>query len=1269
MATALLYIPIGTQTYGPIPGGPDVTAAIGSNQAEIIKIAANGNVTVDGSFVRDNDCLEILGLSGDYLISANVAGITLTGKAGTPSAGALIKIPAFDSDGGIKLTFNDVEAALTTADGTTFVLDGPSNQTITGTEAAVNIGGSGSGGGGGGGGTPGDTIPLTVAADNLTGTGNADVFEAIISVNQNGEQTNQLQSGDRLNGLGGFDTLDAEVQDASALNGAPRSEIILRTSDVEHLKIEAQQAGSSGDDDAIELDAEDAYGVEMITSSFSDASLIVYNVNTMGDGGPSDPNNGLDNGRPTASITLCMDHTAPENVLFCASDFEVYFDADYLIPGLPTAETTIRLQMMDIDNNFLTGQPLLTNPYDRLFVDLPGGNAGFVNPDATIVIQPASFTDTGIAAYQKLAAAIQAGIDANANLAGWTAKVGDPFSVVDPDGDPGGNALIQGWEIEITDPTGTVLTSNNFAFGASGSIPPQTDYQKEVLVDRGVETDLITSLLCVEKVGQGGDGGDFIVGSMSTYGVERFILEMKGNDAGDNGVNVDQDSSIASLQTTNNALREVILWAESDVTADIVIGNSVTDGYVPNIYNHYLVSFNEAMSYDDDYCGHLYPDGNPCDLTDNRNNALRDVQLFTAAGAQGRSALNSEVDVTLYAHLSDAFTSKYLNLIDDQANAAADNVRAEYLFSGGDDHLNMNVSKSNFAYQGAATREDFYFFASMGEGDDVVEFQIGDGYFGGYDIQPGDIVDAVEGSLEQVQGVFNDSSHWYTNHLVNMNAMIVTGGGNDFVHTWGSTAVDIQVGGGNDIVFTDNSGGGYGSITKESDYYSSDFNCCRATWVFNAQTYKSPAQVNDLLTFGHAQISNAVNVSIFIHYQDLIVQWEVGDSWTSVNGVTIDDLTINQAIKDAINNHEALSSFLVAKDGPGRTLIVESKVDGEHSVTDFGFVIGRRTVGKFPESLGGTAVDLTPLQAASTTAKEFTDYTAAQLNPLGFTTAGTAYFSSDDLDPGDGARWDSEFGWDGGKELSGVDSVNVNNNRVWGSTGSDDIALSSNAYSVEHIVIKKVETEVFASQASPDYIMNFTAAIEDAFVPAKQECQEICLTYDVDSGEFPPGDVAEQPFAVVITLDNGSGGTIVRTVNIPVNATAAQMNEAIRANLDGVSVAGGTIEAVIDDNDTPADFSDDCVTIVYPTGRDFDLASVSIVPTAPTEVQTLTVSGGPNPVATTVVVTLDGFTSGPISVAANATNAQVASAIATAIGTSGSLVKATAAGDVVTLQY
>ena len=382
----------------------------------------------------------------------------------------------------------------------------------------------------------------------------------------------------------------------------------------------------------------------MITSSFSDASLVVYNVNTLGDGGPTDDQFGLDNGRPTASITICMDHTAGGNVLFCASDLEVYFDADYLIPGEPeVGETTIRIQLLDIDNEITQSRPLLTNPFDRLFITFADGGT------ATVAYTSKNNL-SGAAAYQQLVEHINTGLAA-AGLDTFTATLSAAFTVVDPDGDPGGPA--DGFEVVITDTEGRVVS--NVEFGASGAVPGDTDYQKQIFINEGDDTpDLITSLLCVEKVGQGGDGGDFIVGSMSTGGVERFIVELKGYDAGTGGVNVDQDSSLASLTSTNNTLMEVILVTDADTTADLVIGNSETDGFVPNqsYYENGMISYEQSVEYDDEYCGNLYGDNNSCDLTTFRNNAMRDVQLFDA------TALNSANDVTLWAHLSQDFTGR-----------------------------------------------------------------------------------------------------------------------------------------------------------------------------------------------------------------------------------------------------------------------------------------------------------------------------------------------------------------------------------------------------------------------------------------------------------------------------------------------------------------------------------------------------------------------------------------------------------------------------------
>ena len=139
---ARLYINPGNTTYGPVPGG-ELTEIVGSNQAERVWLAGNANAMLDPSWVRGNDTAVILGLSTNYSISATVAGITITS-----GNGANIRIPAFGTDGGLKIQFNDGFFQLGTDDGgTTFTLTGDKGaQEIGNTPAIIGSGGTGGSG-------------------------------------------------------------------------------------------------------------------------------------------------------------------------------------------------------------------------------------------------------------------------------------------------------------------------------------------------------------------------------------------------------------------------------------------------------------------------------------------------------------------------------------------------------------------------------------------------------------------------------------------------------------------------------------------------------------------------------------------------------------------------------------------------------------------------------------------------------------------------------------------------------------------------------------------------------------------------------------------------------------------------------------------------------------------------------------------------------------------------------------------------------------------
>ena len=102
-----------------------------------------------------------------------------------------------------------------------------------------------------------------------------------------------------------------------------------------------------------------------------------------------------------------------------------------------------------------------------------------------------------------------------------------------------------------------------------------------------------------------------------------------------------------------------------------------------------------------------------------------------------------------------------------------------------------------------------------------------------------------------------------------------------------------------------------------------DFNDGKATWVYNAVNN----DVNDLLSQNAASVS-AVNAQLTVHFMGYEKTVTIANSVGSLTNVAINDLHINQAIKAAINLDPVLSKLLVAEDGPARTLVVRSLIDG-----------------------------------------------------------------------------------------------------------------------------------------------------------------------------------------------------------------------------------------------------------------------------------------------------------------------------------------------------
>lgn len=998
--------------------GGTVNNIFGSNDAETVTISANSKNQFDQSFNRGNDTIVIQGAAGLY--TASVVGSSNLRLTAANGADILIPFGA-----GVDIQF---------ADGATRTLtyDSAVGKLLLGSQEISFEGNTLLDGGD----VDGDVFRLTVGQDDLVGTAGNDTFEARVAQNQLGEQANQYGSGDQLDGGAGTDRLFAKVQDASPLNAGPGGSISAETVDIEiaHFDAEANY-GNFGESEfegslGVEINAEDMWGLDEIGSVDSDSSLTIYNLTTLTDSGE------YEDRRVTESVTVVMDHTGNGDAIHPRANLTVLFDEDYLIAAPPGEQnSSLSLQLLDIDNQITNNQPLLTNPFDTLVFGL---TVNGVREEFELAFDARSEL-SGTAAFQEVINSINSAL-IEADLPELVATLGSSFTVVDTDGSPGGQA--SGFNIIITNQSSGTLDAVGFI--ASGVVPPNTDYQKEVFPTPPEEiNDLITVDVVLEKVGRissaadidaGFGGGDLTIGGMNTnyanvwgqggQGVEQFDITVRGDET--------QPSSLASLQSTNNQLRAVYIESESGSAADLVIGNAET-------FEQANGALQNAYPFDDD---------NLFDVTTVRNNGLKDVLRLDSTGDNDQNVGAFVNDLTVNAYFSNEVVEKYINVVDGQPDAAEEDQNALYTLGAGDDTLNVSFSKANFVSLSNEAREDFSFTTFTNDGDDLVQIQIGDGFNGEGDLGETDV------PLVQA---------WYQNHVLAENLTINTGAGNDRVETWGASAADIVLGAGDDVAITDNSG--------TPEFFDPEFldadaiqSAYHATWAFNTEDKAGANSILDPLSRAPAAISNVANLTLTVSFQDIEVTVNVGNTVGAPTGATVTDLTINQAIKDAINNSPILSEILVAEDGPGRTLFVRSTIDGTHEVTDLTVNLG----------VSGplTGAQTTP----GSTATLLGSLTAEQLGLLGITVSGTGVGAVGSF--GSPGRYDSEFATLIGAEMDGNDSVTTNNDQVEGGAGNDLIVLSSSAGSVETIDINGVFDE--------DVILNFTATVGAVATPEVQ---------------------------------------------------------------------------------------------------------------------------------------------------------------------------------------
>ena len=821
----------------------------------------------------------------------------------------------------------------------------------------------------------GVTLSLTTGLDNLTGSSSRDIFKANVSQNDLGAQVNTLGSGDQIKGGGGTDTLLAKITAGAYINGnggllnsQPLTMPIQpETKSIEIVKLEAVEAAitGSGRNTQVYVNAKDMEDVTQMWSSRSDADLNVLNLTTKG----------------LASLsqqTLGMEYTGNADTRWGASDYTVYYDQDYLTAG---TSRTDAIEIRIVNNLELK----VNNKGLVAFEKVSFAVAGVL---VTVDITPAIRALTGADAYNALVVAIQQQLAAQ-NITGVTISTLPVRTAVFTDD------LIEGG---VTFPRGTesgqytpILVTSTAGALTRG----QANVDNTTLNFNGLNTqlfqtnstdDLVTVNVALEKVGLAGDGGTFIAGSMNktednvwnakntvvdstTSGIERFIVSVGGDNT--------KSSSLAGMHSTNNNLRVVeVNSAATTVSgatfANLTIGNSNTRGY----------------STDVQYDGKSYEVDRPD--VDNQY-ALKDVKTFNAAGLKG--------NLYLTAALTSEVTAKYLNVIDNAANPAADNVAFTYTSGVGNDYINLYLDPENLAQPGTVTREDMSLIISTGLGND--EVLVGTGVYN-YEFNG-------EG------GSGGTGPNWYENQHINANLKMVggvatgqllinTGAGNDIVRTLGLGDYAINAGDGLDTVYLDNTGTNEGTTTGT-----------RATWTVNDVNSSSlPSLLSQPAAISATKIANLfLNVS----FKGYDAKVPVGGSNGSLTGVSVNDLTINQAIKAAINSDPVLNKLLIAEDGPGRTLIITSLIDGtQQDANAFSDVV---------VSLSTTALSAQQLVAASA-------LSPAQATALGFGVATSTGFGATPL-----GRFDADL------ELTGDESNAISDNLVVGGLGNDVLVLGT----------------------------------------------------------------------------------------------------------------------------------------------------------------------------------------------------------------------------------
>jgi hypothetical protein len=849
---------------------------------------------------------------------------------------------------------------------------------------------------------------LTTGQDIKNGTSLSDLFIADLIGN-----TDSFQSGDRIEGGAGVDALDITFGDAST------TAIIARTNSVEIVSIRSQANnidGNNGDNNVSAggvadgfmndntVDAENMDGVTQWWSSNSRADLVIEDIRIEDNQVTKDITIGWSNADPSSVQGTSNNAGAQDKV-----DYEVYFSPESLRKTADVKGTAITLSISNplrVVDLFDAANPLKDNPYTDVQFGVNGTNVVLDLAAAGIAT-----ATTYAALWTVMQAALATEKAANPLLANVTMTRivnGEQFFSKD-----GVLRFADQYELRTTNGTLSVVSPG---WLADKGLPPDNAFAANV--NEGTDTAsgfLITSTVILDNVGRESEAGDLVIGSMSTRtGVERFEVTVENN-GNTSGEYTSSGSWVGSMSSTNNFLREVVAvngTALATGAADyLYVGTGMDDA------NNNLTTIRETFTsvQSNSAGGGRARYQAELDAALLNTDGLTDVRVFDASAMTGQ--------VKVGANISAAATRKYQDLVDTAFNHALDNVAFEYSTGSGNDSINLTIDGGISASNShiVTGRGDFSFKVNGGAGADHIQVGIHTGAGGNQD--------------------------WYINQKINANVTVNGGEGNDTIRTPGAGDMFINGDAGNDRIYSDNTGND-GLTLDNADASGRILDAQgKAVYVFNA----ADEEVDDLESMAAVSVS-AVNARLTVTFKHLTKTVDVANSVGSLTNVTITDLHINQAIKDAINNDATLSALLVAEDGPGRTLLVRSLIDGVMVTSDLGVAMANSA--------------LTTGQLAVSPALNLFD-------------AGT----SDEWAVFATARYVTDFGQEGTVDMTGADSLTATDNTINGGTGNDVIVLSTTGDGINDTtntataatLAASNETIVFEGSFGNDVIVNFKA--------------------------------------------------------------------------------------------------------------------------------------------------------------------------------------------------